>query len=254
MNEHVKFTQSWMRQNFGKKHFIKKPNLLAFLRNTELVSNGLRIGFAPERVVLPDEVLLKLLQEVLPRLNVAINPPEICVLKINDHAIVCNVGNCLARLKSVVQVDSETCPSIINISGNSEPSILPRQHLVEAIIEACQHITDSLTYPKHLNEIRLITVNMEQVNLCTIFGIVLGYPVIYYFDDNEKGSNCLSMTPLVVVKIHDVSSQIEIFSFSYPQCLCHDLKLVVQDWVSRCTKDKSVFVKNEIVTLPCITL
>lgn len=254
MNEHVKFTQSWIRQICGKKHSIKTSTLITFLRNTELVSNGHRVGFAPERVVLPDEVLLKLLQEILPRLNVAINPSEICVLKINDHTIVCNVDNCLTRLEAIIDNSSETCPSIMNISANNEPSILSRDNLDKTIIEACQRMRNSMVYPEHTGEVRLLTMSAEQVNICTIFGIVLGYPVIYYFDDIENGSNCLSMTPLVVVKMHDVTSQTEIFSFSYPQCLQHDLKSVVDEWILPFTKDKSILIKNEIVTLPCVTL
>lgn len=254
MDEHIKFTQSWIRTNFGKKYFMKKSSLIAFLKNTELVSNGLRIAFAPERIVLPEEVLLKLLQEVLPRFNVEINSSEIRVLKINDHRIVCNVDNCMLRLQSVIDGDSATCLSFINISKNDIPSILSGEHLDKTIIEACRCIRNSLTYSKPIDEVTLVTVNIEQVNLCTIFGILLGYPVTYYFDDIEKGSNCLSMTPLVIVKIHDVSSQMEIFSFSYPQCLQHNLKSVVNDWISRCTTNKSIFIKYEIVTLPFVAL
>uniref|UniRef100_A0A3Q2QQ49 Zgc:112163 n=1 Tax=Fundulus heteroclitus TaxID=8078 RepID=A0A3Q2QQ49_FUNHE len=39
----------------------------------------------------------------------------------------------------------------------------------------------------------------EDWNLCTVFGLLLGYPVSYWFDQAQSFENCLSMTPLVAV-------------------------------------------------------
>ena len=63
--------------------------------------------------------------------------------------------------------------------------------------------------------------------MCTVYGILLNYPFIYWFDTDINRESCISSVPLVVNKVYipcilfkdKASFTYEIMSFSYPQYL-----------------------------------
>ena len=76
------------------------------------------------------------------------------------------------------------------------------------------------------------------VNRTTIFGILLGYPVVYWYDTrDETMSNCLGMTPLCVNKVNclitlpdgDCHSN-ELFSYSFPLSMKHLVEKHIKVW------------------------
>ena len=44
-------------------------------------------------------------------------------------------------------------------------------------------------------------VETENLNLSTVFGLFIGYPVLYWFQGGAQASNCLDMIPLIVYEI-----------------------------------------------------
>ncbi|NWR77249.1 CA074 protein, partial [Centropus unirufus] len=104
-------------------------------------------------------------------------------------------------------------------------------------------------------------------NLCTIFGVLLGYPVAYTFSVEEGDENCLAMTPLRVFTVQAACPRIkdglvvQIYSFSVPESLCVELKEVLDAW---CEELKEAFstqsdfvdlcISSKVVSLPAVAL
>ncbi|NXL30848.1 CA074 protein, partial [Glaucidium brasilianum] len=104
-------------------------------------------------------------------------------------------------------------------------------------------------------------------NLCTIVGVLLGYPAAYTFAMEEGARNCLALTPLRVFtaqascpRIRD-GLGVQIYSFSIPESLCAELKEVLDAW---CDELKGAFsaqsdfvdlcISSEVVSLPAVAL
>lgn len=91
----------------------------------------------------------------------------------------------------------------------------------------------------------------EDWNLCTIFGILLGYPVSYWFDQNKSFENCLSMTTLMVTAASatwegDTASNTScLYSFSVPADLLHKTQPLLKNWNSRLIER---FKKQQVLT------
>ncbi|NXR05198.1 CA074 protein, partial [Sagittarius serpentarius] len=104
-------------------------------------------------------------------------------------------------------------------------------------------------------------------NLCTIVGVLLGYPAAYAFAMEEGAQNCLALTPLRVFTVQASCPRIrdglrvQIYSFSIPESLCAELKEVLDAWrdeLKEAFSAQSDFVdlciSSEVVCLPAVAL
>jgi len=105
-------------------------------------------------------------------------------------------------------------------------------------------------------------------NLCSLFGIVLGYPATYWFDQSRSFENCLAMTPLMVTKASATWKACRgeehtclLYSFSIPAVLHKDTQCNVDRWNLRLKErfqQQTVFsdlnVCQSVVTLPSVCL
>lgn len=102
-------------------------------------------------------------------------------------------------------------------------------------------------------------------NLCTVFGILLGYPVPYTFHLNQGDDNCLALTPLRVftARISWLLGQppVLLYSFSVPESLFPALMDILNTWEkdlrTRCRTQNDftdLSISSEIVTLPAVAL
>lgn len=107
----------------------------------------------------------------------------------------------------------------------------------------------------------------EDWNLCTVFGLLLGYPVTYWFDQSSSFENCLALTPLVVTTA-SVLWQKEtsghrccLYSFSLPASLLHQTRPMLDNW--RCGLQErfqqqnvlqDLIISQKTVTLPSVCL
>ncbi|XP_042222887.1 UPF0739 protein C1orf74 homolog [Homarus americanus] len=73
----------------------------------------------------------------------------------------------------------------------------------------------------------------DDLNLSTIFGCMIGYPHIYWWE-GESGGNSLSGMPLKVFKLSANCSfdgtVVELYSFSIPEALEGDLRPGIEHW------------------------
>ncbi|NXK66743.1 CA074 protein, partial [Sylvietta virens] len=102
-------------------------------------------------------------------------------------------------------------------------------------------------------------------NLCTVAGVLLGYPAVYTFA--EGAENCLALTALRVFtaqascpRIKD-GLRVQIYSFSVPESLCAELRDVLDAWqdeLKEAFSAQSDFVdlciSSEVVSLPAVAL
>ncbi|NWX51380.1 CA074 protein, partial [Steatornis caripensis] len=104
-------------------------------------------------------------------------------------------------------------------------------------------------------------------NLCTIVGVLLGYPAAYAFTTEDGAENCLALTPLRVFTVQASCPRIkdglrvQIYSFSIPESLCAELKEVLDAWCDELKKAFSaqsdfvdLHISSEVVCLPAVAL
>lgn len=102
-------------------------------------------------------------------------------------------------------------------------------------------------------------------NLCTVFGILLGYPVPYTFHPNQGDDNCLALTPLRVFTARTSwllgQHSVLLYSFSVPESLFPALRDILDIWEedlrNRCRTQSDfndLTISSEIVTLPAVAL
>ncbi|XP_026787403.2 UPF0739 protein C1orf74 homolog [Pangasianodon hypophthalmus] len=107
----------------------------------------------------------------------------------------------------------------------------------------------------------------DRWNLCTLFGILLGYPASYWFDQVQSFENCLSMTPLVVNKVWvcwpvcDTKHSSCLYSFSVPEVLWAEVDTYIKTWVEHLRSQfckqtvlTELSISKETVTLPTVAL
>ena len=72
------------------------------------------------------------------------------------------------------------------------------------------------------------------MNRTALYGVLLGYPVVYWYKDVSGAGNCLSMIPLRVttVTVSANARNCDIYSFSIPEALFHECKESVNAWCS----------------------
>lgn len=107
----------------------------------------------------------------------------------------------------------------------------------------------------------------DQWNLCTVFGLLLGFPVTYWFDQTKSFENCLSMTPLMVTtaaatwQVDAEPHRCCLYSFSIPDVLREGTRSNLQVWRHQLQEQfqQQHFLKNlqvcqTTVTLPSVCL
>ncbi|XP_050930313.1 UPF0739 protein C1orf74 homolog [Lates calcarifer] len=107
----------------------------------------------------------------------------------------------------------------------------------------------------------------EEWNLCTVFGLLLGYPVTYWFDQTKSFENCLSMAPLMVTtaaatwQAEATGHRCCLYSFSVPAVLLKETQSNLEDWNLRLQERfqqqnvlMDLIVCQTTVTLPSVCL
>ncbi|KAK3102627.1 hypothetical protein FSP39_012760 [Pinctada imbricata] len=105
---------------------------------------------------------------------------------------------------------------------------------------------------------------MKLLNMTSLFGILLGYPIVYWYEtDGVDSGNCLCMEQLHHYKVvgnTDQGFRHVIYSFSAPSCLS-DMKDHVEKWFENMKNGKmwssclrEIYFEINTVTLPVVTL
>ena len=116
----------------------------------------------------------------------------------------------------------------------------------EKIQDCCSTIKEYSKFiqmlPINLDEVTLYNIEVENINLTTVFGLLLGYPYVYWFN-SESHNNNLSMEELKCFEVHQPlhlktsefqNNKHKLFSFSVPETLYDDhAKSLVNHWFEK---------------------
>ncbi|NXP24292.1 CA074 protein, partial [Scytalopus superciliaris] len=193
-------------------------------------------------------------------------PQRIHVLGVGGSALLLHPG--LARRRVEGMLRAHPAP-FVDVSAGRRCPALCGQAEAEAIRS---HLASLLDHLRDAEATSAEPVSCSEVvpkdwNLCTVVGVLLGYPAVYTFSREEGTENCLALTPLRVFTVQASCPRIkdglrvQIYSFSIPESLCTELRGVLDAW---CGELKEAFsaqsdfvdlcISSEVVSLPAVAL
>jgi hypothetical protein len=122
-----------------------------------------------------------------------------------------------------------TPPVYIDISSSNPAPILCSSSVVGAITSSVEQVLRNL---EENEDNYLYLENLECWNLSTLFGVLLGFPVVYWYTQEQDG-NCLSQQPLSVYSV--LSRGFTPISFSVPVSAVSipSVPRSIDSWLSR---------------------
>nr|XP_033773614.1 UPF0739 protein C1orf74 homolog [Geotrypetes seraphini]XP_033773615.1 UPF0739 protein C1orf74 homolog [Geotrypetes seraphini]XP_033773616.1 UPF0739 protein C1orf74 homolog [Geotrypetes seraphini] len=188
------------------------------------------------------------------------------LLVLAGNILILNAERATAYLEAVLRenmfiVDvsaARSCP------GMCDPQIL--DHIKRHIIDLLNHLkTIEKDSPEMISVSELSSVDW---NLCTVFGMLLGFPASYWFSTDKGFENCLSLTPLRVFsvqascpEISGSSRRFQLYSFSVPEALCVLMKEHLDAWSESLkhilegqTSFQDLSIATETVSLAAVAL
>ncbi|XP_062451070.1 UPF0739 protein C1orf74 homolog, partial [Rhea pennata] len=206
------------------------------------------------------------LRDYLGRLREAgLDPGRLHLLSVAGSVLVLHPGRAAQRLEAVLR--ARPAPFLDVSVGRAQPELCGAS--------AARTITGYLsTLLAHLKtaEATAGPISSSEIcsadwNLCTIFGVLLGYPVAYTFSVEDGFENCLALMPLRVFTVQASCRRIredlavQIYSFSIPENLYPEMKEMVDAWYSNLkdsfsTQDDfaNLCISSEVVTLTAVAL
>lgn len=191
---------------------------------------------------------------------------SLLTLDLNGNTLIVNPATVRLNIEQLLHGDSvaviDVCHSLdkptISETLRGELKTIAQDVLI--LLRGCEHLGEAEN-PLNAGD------KCEEWNLCTVFGLLLGYPVIYWFDQNKSFENCLSMTPLSVTtasvtwKVNGEDHRCRLFSFSVPADLLEDTQYNLKNW-KVCLQERfqqqniltDLAVCQTMVTLPSVCL
>ncbi|XP_029007732.1 UPF0739 protein C1orf74 homolog [Betta splendens] len=192
---------------------------------------------------------------------------SLLTLDLNGNTLIFNPGTVVSNLERVL---CDNSVAVVDVCHSLEKPVITEQLTAELrsitedlllLLKGSENLRETCSKPLSAGE------KCDQWNLCTVFGLLLGFPVTYWFDQNKSFENCLSMTPLVVTTAAatwqpDVTShRCCLYSFSIPEVLREQTHSTLEHW-RLCLQDKfhqqnvlkDLTVGQTAVTLPSVCL
>lgn len=160
---------------------------------------------------------------------------SLITVDINDNVLIVNPDMLIKRLKRLLLGSNVM---VIDVCHTLEKPTIAETFsgdLQSMLYDLLTILQMYLKLPK-TDKPLLVGDEAEKWNLCTLFGILLGFPFTYWFDQSKGFENCLAMTPLTVIKA-SVSWQAEtdrhvccLYSFSTPALLHKQIQSTLENW------------------------
>lgn len=191
---------------------------------------------------------------------------SILTLDLNGNALIVHPVTVISNLEQVLHGEGvaviDVCPSL------EQPTVT--EPLTAALRSTTQDLLLCLRgceQPREAEKPLCVGKKCEEWNLCTVFGLLLGYPVTYWFDQTKSFENCLSMTPLMVTtaaatwQTEAAGHTCRLYSFSVPEVLREETRSNFNYWKLRLQERfqkqdvlQSLTVCQTTVTLPSVCL
>ncbi|XP_064425239.1 UPF0739 protein C1orf74 homolog [Latimeria chalumnae] len=191
---------------------------------------------------------------------------DLHILDLSDNVLIVNLEETIQRLGKLL-LGNQFC--IVDVSSFRGRATFSNSDVTDQI--KC-HIADTLGHLKSQRSkeregnISVSKIASPEWNLCTMFGLLLGYPASYWFDSERSSENCLSLTPLRVYTVTASCPRISnvklrVYSFSVPETLCAGIQNRLELWIQNLQKgfnDQSNFtnlsISTETVSLAAVIL
>ncbi|XP_077429359.1 UPF0739 protein C1orf74 homolog [Vanacampus margaritifer] len=191
---------------------------------------------------------------------------SLVTLDLNGNSFIVNPGATRANLEKVLH---NSGPVVIDVCHSlAKPAIIePVRAGLKSIAQQLLFLLSGLDAAKDVDKGVYVAEGSDEWNLSAVFGLLLGYPAIYWFDQTESFENCLAMTPLTVTTASatwpagDIDHKCCLYSFSIPAVLQNDTlpnleewKLGLQERFRQQNIHKELTVCQSAVTLPSVCL
>ncbi|XP_061788606.1 UPF0739 protein C1orf74 homolog [Nerophis lumbriciformis] len=188
---------------------------------------------------------------------------SLVILDLNGNSLIVNPRVVRYNLAQVLQNGG---PVVIDVCLSLEkPTIV--DPVVGGLKSIAQDLLDLLRGLDTANKVPYVAERSDEWNLSAVFGLLLGYPVTYWFDQTKSFENCLSMTPLMVTTVHATwrvdatSHKCCLYSFSIPTVVQNEIQSNLEDWKLGLQERfqqqnvlKDLTVCQSVVTLPSVCL
>lgn len=212
---------------------------------------------------------------------------ELYILRLIDHKlnVLCIDSTVFVtlyqNLKWYIDNFSSANIDLVNVSETvSLPVVVTEEEKVKILTPIMKCFEEILDHFDSANTSCIKNVDHNMCNPSTLFGILLGYPVLYWFSHQSPHSefSCLSMLPLKVHKIvtnvalpsnfseaylnlKNTPAYHELFNFSIPENLSKETKYLVDSWfhlLLNKIKSNTIFynikMQTNVVSLPSVSM
>lgn len=169
------------------------------------VVNGIKLTWLVDYLPLDVTKLRQLLEDSLSAGIFTIRDHSVAILMLNSDLLVINTAIDLAT--------PPTATMFIDISTTLDKLVVVSECQWENVSCAVQEIQRAITVATTescIDQLLVMTqvILAEDVNLSTVFGWLLGYPVIYWFDNNSSSSSWDSVGHLMCYSVIASNAQV----------------------------------------------
>lgn len=191
---------------------------------------------------------------------------SLLTLDLNGNALIVNP---VTVRSNVEQLFHDSSVAVIDVCHSLEkPTISdPLRGELKSMTHDLLLLLRGLEQLKEAEKPHYVGEKSEGWNLCTVFGLLLGYPATYWFDQTKSFENCLSMTPLTVTtasatwQADNAGHRCHLYSFSIPAVLLGEVESNLENW-RLCLQErfqkqnvlKDLTICQSTVTLPSVCL
>lgn len=232
-------------KNILKAHLTRKWNSTVTELATQIyiVECGIKTGFIWDIGPQMDSTTLIKIMSNLRQLNLVSN--NLRILRIVDDF-------CLLNIQSYFNINLNEVTFVNVTSSLRLPRICDSLQLTPFVETFNQQIKDFQISAKPILEVK---VN-NSFCIPTLFGLVAGFPIIYFYDPLVSDQNCLANIPL---RVHQIwfRNEVLLFSVSCPSKLINDnekCKCNIEQWKDTLTTNDDLVFKMFEETLSDVIL
>lgn len=191
---------------------------------------------------------------------------SLLILDLNGNSLIVNAGAVRSNMEQAFRGRSVAVVDVRHSLDRPAVSEAQRRGL-GSVMEGLLQLLEGFQQLHEPGKPLCVEEKCEEWNLCTVFGVLLGFPVTYWFDQAESFENCLSMTPLMVVtasatwQAGGTGHRCCLYSFSVPAALQEETQSELENWrlclLERFEQQnvlRDLSISRSTVTLPSVTL
>lgn len=160
---------------------------------------------------------------------------SLLTLDLNGNALIVNT---LTVRSNVEQLLHDNTVAVIDVCHTLEkPAIADLLGAeTKSMTQDLLLLLSGLEQLKEADKPYYVAEKSDEWNLCTVFGLLLGFPVTYWFDQTKSFENCLSMTPLILTtasatwQADSAGHRCCLYSFSFPDVLLNAVQSNLEHW------------------------